>query len=452
MTRLWSSLLLFVFCTSLIVGAPARTQADAASDIQAKIDANNTQVAALQADIAAYQKQLDTIGATKSTLQSTINSLTLNQKKLASQIQLTQNKISSANLNIQKLTNSIGDKETSISANQTAIEKALRSVAEDEQSSLVTKLIATDSFKEAWQVADEAVQFNQALIQQINNLRTARTELASNRDAVAAQKADLISLQNDLSGQKRSVDASKAAQQQLLAQTKNQESNYQKLIAQKQASEQTLEQELTNLQGQLNLVVHPGLLPKVGSGVIGWPFNNAFMLSCARLKGALGNPFCVTQYFGNTTFATANPQIYHGNAHNGLDIGAPIGTPIYAALGGVVLGTGNTDLAHDPQGNQCWSFGKWIMIIHGNGLSTMYAHLSAIDVTKGQTVSARQMIGLSGMTGSATGPHIHFGVYATEGTKIMTLGQFKGTSGTRCAGATMPVATLDAYLNPLSYL
>jgi murein DD-endopeptidase MepM/ murein hydrolase activator NlpD len=91
------------------------------------------------------------------------------------------------------------------------------------------------------------------------------------------------------------------------------------------------------------------------------------------------------------------------------------------------------------------------MIDHNNGLSTLYSHLSSIDVSKGQQVSTGQMIGLSGMTGYATGPHLHFGVYATEGTEIMTLKQFR-TSSTACANAKMPVATLTAYLNPLSYL
>jgi murein DD-endopeptidase MepM/ murein hydrolase activator NlpD len=55
------------------------------------------------------------------------------------------------------------------------------------------------------------------------------------------------------------------------------------------------------------------------------------------------------------------------------------------------------------------------------------------------------------MTGYATGPHLHFGVYATEGTEITTLRQFRA-SNKGCADATMPVATLTAYLNPLSYL
>ena len=440
----------YLVCTftflSAILGLPRFAQADAASDIQAKIDANNKQLQQINADIAAYQKQLDSLGTKKNTLQSTVNSLALSQKQLSSEIQATQNKIASANLQIQQLTLSIGDKETVIASNQAAIAKALQNMAEGDQMPLVVSLASSQSLGDAWQAADASVQFNQALSNNVIALRDARTVLANNRDQVAAQKAKLISLQNDLSVQKRSVDANKAAQQQLLLQTRNQEANYQKLLAQKKAAEKAFENELASLESQLNLIVHPGSLPKVGSGVLSWPFTAAFMYNCSQRQTLFGNLFCVSQYFGNTPFSTANPQVYNGHGHNAIDIAAPIGTPITAALSGVVLGTGNTDLVRG-----CYSFGKWVMIRHANGLSTLYSHLSEIDVSPGQQVGTGQMIGLSGMTGYATGPHLHFGVYATEGTKIMTLRQFRGAT-IGCADATMPVATLDAYLNPLSYL
>jgi murein DD-endopeptidase MepM/ murein hydrolase activator NlpD len=446
MIRLASLFSLFIFLSSILFTFPGTAFADAASDIQAQINANNQQLATLKAEIATYQKQLDELGTKKNTLQSTISSLTLSQKQLSTQIQATQNKIASANLKIKELTLSIGDKEETIAANQGAIAKALRSVAENENKPLIIQLISSDSMRDAWQVADTAVQFNRALEKNISDLRTARTALASNRDKVAAEKANLLALQNDLTLQKRSVDANKTTQQQLLSQTKNQESNYQKLVAQKQAAEKSFEQELVNLQGQLNLIVHPGLLPKTGSGVLSWPFTLAFMSNCTQRKSVFGNLFCITQYFGNTAFSTANPQVYNGHGHNAIDVAAPIGTAVTAAFSGVVLGTGNTDLVKG-----CYSFGKWVMIVHGNGLSTLYSHLSEIDVSKGQSVNTGQTLGLSGMTGYATGPHLHFGVYATEGTQIMTLKQFRGAT-VGCANATMPVATLDAYLNPLSYL
>ncbi len=447
MMRTRSLLFFLTLFTGFILVIPQPVLADAASDIQTQINTNKQQLTALEAEIAAFQEQLDTLGKKKNTLQSTISSLTLEGQQLAARIKVTRNKIDSANLKIKELSFSIGDKEESIVTNQNAIGEALRNAAETEGKPIIAQLISSNSLSEAWQTVDQTILFNRALTANINHLRTLRTELATNRDQVSATKANLVTLQNDLTLQKRSADVSKAAQQKLLSQTKNQESSYQKLIAEKQAAEKVFEQELANLQGQLSIIVNPNLLPKVGSGVLSWPFSNAFMSSCMQRKNFFKNIFCITQYFGNTPFSTANSQIYNNHGHNAIDIATPIGTPVLAALDGVVLETGDTDLARN-----CYSFGKWIMVQHYNGLSTLYSHLSSIDVAKSQKVSGSQVIGLSGMTGYATGPHLHFGVYATQGTQIMRLGEFRDGVKTGCAAAVMPVATLTAYLNPLSYL
>jgi len=435
-----------VLVAFLVLITPTFARAQSVDSLTAQINAHNQQITDLEAEIKQYQAQLDTLGQQKNTLKSTVSSLTISQKQLSAQISITQNKISSANLQLAELTNEISDKESTIAADQAAIAKALRAVAQVDAAPMLERVIAADGFATAWQAADQSTQFNRALDADIQNLSNAKVALGQNRDAVSTTKSKLVSLNTDLSTQKHSVDANKATTQTLIVQTNNQESAYQKLIAQKEASERAFEQELTSLQGQLNLIVHPGSLPKTGNGTLSWPFSLTFMNTCASRQSLFSNLYCITQYFGNTAFSTANPQIYNGHGHNAIDIAAPIGTPVDAALGGVVYGTGNTDLVRG-----CYSFGKWVMIKHPNGINTLYAHLSSILVSTGQSVSTGDVIGLSGMTGYATGPHLHFGVYATEGTEIMTLRAFRGASA-GCADATMPVATLDAYLNPLSYL
>ena len=213
--------LLFVFVSGAFLSGPRLALGDAASDT----------IASLQAQIDSYTQQIQTLGTQKVTLQSTINTLTLQQKQLAAQIQLTQTKIADANGQIKGLTASIGDKENSISANQDAVAKALRTLAEGENASLVTELISSNSLQDAWQAADVTLQFDRALESNISALSSARTQLSANRDQVTSTKTTLVSLQTQLSAQNKSVAANKAQQQQLLAQTKNSESNFQKLLA-----------------------------------------------------------------------------------------------------------------------------------------------------------------------------------------------------------------------------
>lgn len=86
-----------------------------------------------------------------------------------------------------------------------------------------------------------------------------------------------------------------------------------------------------------------------------------------------------------------------GTTHTGTDIGAPTGTPIKAAASGTVIFSG-------------WkgTLGKFIVVNHDNGVQTYYAHCSSLLVSKGDTVSAGQLIAKVGNTGRSTGPHLHF--------------------------------------------
>ncbi len=92
--------------------------------------------------------------------------------------------------------------------------------------------------------------------------------------------------------------------------------------------------------------------------------------------------------------------------HSGLDIGGVIGRGVYAAAGGKVV-----------LSSYYYAYGNCIVIDHGNGMKTRYAHLSAYKVKVGDTVERGQLIGLCGNTGRSTGPHLHFEVIINGSTK-----------------------------------
>jgi murein DD-endopeptidase MepM/ murein hydrolase activator NlpD len=90
---------------------------------------------------------------------------------------------------------------------------------------------------------------------------------------------------------------------------------------------------------------------------------------------------------------------FDSSFHMGLDLAAPTGTPIYAAVGGTVIIAGYSSSA-----------GNWVVISHGGGLVTKYMHASALYVTAGQIVSAGDAIAAVGNTGNSFGAHLHFQV------------------------------------------
>lgn len=104
----------------------------------------------------------------------------------------------------------------------------------------------------------------------------------------------------------------------------------------------------------------------------------------------------ISSYFG----MRIHPIYKYPKMHNGIDIGASYGTDILASGDGVV-----TSVTYNEGG-----YGLYIVIYHGDGISTLYAHCSSTIATVGETVKQGQVIGLVGMTGAATGPHIHFEV------------------------------------------
>ncbi len=418
-------------CTSTF-GMP-RGFTHAQSEIDAlrnQIEERGNRLKEIEKEIAAYQTELKKVGGEKNSLQKAINQLELERKKVQADITYTQNKIGTTDLEINKLTIEIDNTEESIQRNKSAISETLQALDEIDDNSMIEVLLQYDNLSDFWNKVDELEQIRKVIRDEVDSLVSKKILLSEKYEENTEKRADLVELKEQYSDQSEVLVGTKAEKAKLLTATRNEELEYQKLLKDRESARELILKELRDFESKLQFILDPNTIPPKGTPVFNWPVENVI----------------ITQLFGGTEFAKQNASVYGGRAyHPGVDFGAPRGTPILAPLTGVVRATGDTDLVPG-----CYSWGKWTLIDHANGLSTLYAHQSVISVVPGQQVQTGEIVGYVGNTGYSTGPHLHFTVYAKAGVSVRRFNEIKAV--TSCGAATTPVAATDAYIDPMLYL
>lgn len=422
------SFALFLVLISFLFAGVMRANAVSVDELKAKIDEKNRQKKQIEKEISELEQKTISTSKDAKTLEGTIKTLNASKDKIQAEIKATGNRIEIANLSIEKLGIEINNKQERIQTNTDAISSAFRKIDVAEGTSFVESILTDNDVSVLWDEVESLLRFQIGVKKNINELKVLRKDLQDKKNQKELNKKVLLSTKSELKDQNDLIESNKEEKDQLLSDTKNKESNYRKIIAEKKSLGESFAKELLEFESQLKLAIDPKSFPSAGIGVLFWPLDKVF----------------ITQYFGETEFAIKT-KAYNGKGHNGVDFQAAPGTRVKAALDGIVEGTGDTDRTCKGA-----SFGKWVFIRHSNGLSTLYGHLSLIKAVEGQRVQTGDVIGYSGNTGYSTGPHLHFSVYASQGVKIMD----RQSISKGCVGRTyhMPIADLRAYLNPMLYL
>ena len=397
--------------------------ANTIDDIQDKIDIANKNRAALEKEIAGYQNQLKTIGEQANTLQNTIKSLDVSTNKITTEVKLVETNIKKTSYTIQDTGLEILNKEQQINKGNLAIKSSLRQINEADKMSVWEILLANDDMTDFWTEIDNIIQVQAKIGDQVITTKSIKTKLEIAKADLELQKKELEDYTKELADRKNILLSTKKEKNTILTTTKNTEANYQKILKDKLALKEALDQEIYAFEAQLKLAIDPKSFPAAGKGILKWPLDNIY----------------ITQNFGKTA---DSGRLYVSGTHNGVDFRAAIGTRLLSSGNGVVEAVGNTDTVCPGA-----SYGKWIFIRYDNGLASTYGHLSIISVKAGQRIKTGEVIGYSGNTGYSTGPHLHLSVYAGQGVQISTL------KSTVCKGTyTIPIADPKAYLDPLVYL
>ena len=235
-------------------------------------------------------------------------------------------------------------------------------------------------------------------------------ELIAARQAVEAAKAALEQALAEQEAKKAELETQKAALEQQVAEAeqliRDLEADinaYTAMYAQAESQKQALQAQIDAKVAEL---VAQEQAAKQAAAAAGQPAYNP-----AAAVGATGSMMWPAVGHGiSSPFGyRIHPITGQYKLHTGVDINVGYGTPVYAADGGTVILAG-------------WNggYGNCIVINHGNGLTTLYGHLSSINVSVGQSVGRGQTIGLVGSTGNSTGPHLHWEV-AVNGQRVNPL-------------------------------
>ena len=365
---------------SSLKGDMSKTK-DYITELDAQISDYEAQIQLLQSDIDAYQKDIDA-------LQADINQKNAQIKELNEKIEANTKEIENLKAEIEK--------------QKDELKTQVRNIYMSGETSSLEVLLCSKDFSDfliKQQYVSSLADYEQSLIDSINATvkqihelneqiedQTAKIETA--RAEVAKQQSEVKDKQAVVKGQQAEVDSKQA-----IVESKRNDANSQlnALAASKdkyQSSIEQYEKDIKALEAQIQKELanrgSTGSGSLTGGGKLQWPLHYS---GCYISSGMVGR---------------TNPVTGRSETHGGIDIcvsGGSYGKAVSAAAAGTVI----TASYH-------YSYGNYVMIDHGNGLATLYAHCSSLAVGAGQSVSAGQTIAYVGDTGYVSGPHLHFEV------------------------------------------
>lgn len=221
----------------------------------------------------------------------------------------------------------------------------------------------------------------------INTIKAEREEIASKKAKLEEDRAKVLELEKVAQEKQNLINQKKAERQAVLERAMNDRDTAERAYNELMASSASITAMLQQRAAERAAAAAAAASQGGGGGGATW------VQGTGQLAAPVVAP--ITSNFG----WRIHPIYGTRRLHAGTDFGVDEGTPVHAADGGVVVEAG-------------WisGYGYTVIIDHGNGMSTLYAHNSDVAVSPGQTVSKGQVVSYSGNTGGSTGPHLHFEV------------------------------------------
>lgn len=360
--------LCLLLCLSMICILPPQQEVQAASsitEIQNKLEQ-------LKKEAAALQKQLDSQKNDKKKQQQYKASLDKQIANVSEQLSLANQQVKQLDARINEKTSAIEEKVNAISESKELLKKRICAIYMGGEMSDLDyifnsegvmdylyryELLRSVTEKDA-ELIDHLKTEQAAIQEELDEIEEARKTVAETKKHHEEQKAYLAKLQ------KESAAVIAAISQQITSTQSNLNAKNKLIDAEDARLQAMIKEQGSSGSGTVSSA----------TGKFGWP---------------LPGYYTITDRFGA------------GRSHRGLDIAGPTGAKISAAEAGTVIFATNQNTA---------IYGKYLIIDHGNGLTTLYGHCNSVAVKVGDKVRRGQYVATVGRTGVATGPHLHIGV------------------------------------------
>ena len=395
MAGVMAAIMLLSLILSLI---PTKVGAASSSEIR-------KQIATLKEEKKEIDAQLKEVKGQLNANDDEIEGIVAQKDSIDQEIQLLHQQIDNINQQVATYALLIADKQDELDDASVRLEdlqqknkERIRAMEEDGDISYWSIIFKANSFSDLLDRLSMIQEINAADQRRLKEISEVANQVANVQSELRLEKSDLEATKKELDATQITLDEKRAEADELLKQLIAKGEEFEAMIEESEELQSDLMKEIAQAEKDLKAAEYkewlatyvPTTLP---SGTDTTPSTQA-PSSSGWIKPLKSYTF--TSAFGMRMHPIKKKWLMH----EGVDLSAPQGTPIYAAKAGKVTRTAF----------QAGGAGYYVSINHGDGFSSVYMHMTHYIVSPGQYVSTGQVIGYVGSTGGSTGPHLHFGI------------------------------------------
>ncbi len=384
----------------VLSSVPLQADAASSSEIKKQINVLKKEKEELQAQINAIRGQYE---ANEDELLAMVDEKNIIDQEITllyEQISNINDQIMSYSLLIADLQDELDAAEAHLTELNEKYKERIRAMEEEGEVSYWEVLFKSNSFSDLLDRLNMIQEIAASDQRRMQELTEAAEAVSAAQENLSQEKGDLEATRTELNDAELLLEEKRAEADEILAELIAKGEEFEILLEESENAQEELMQEIAKKEKEYDKAKHQEWLATSVVTQPTQPGGSVVPSTQVPSSGGWVSPVAKGSYRITSPFGMrVHPILGYARMHNGVDMAAPKGTPVYAAKSGKVTVAG--------WGSQA---GNYVSINHGDGFASIYMHLTHYIVSAGTYVNAGQVIGYVGSTGLSTGPHLHFGI------------------------------------------